>query len=298
MKCSKCGTINPENAVFCKDCGASLLKQAQENDKVETVSQEQEETSTTQKTISVNGLIKKWATSSLFLTAVILFTVSVGFSMLFNVAAGAGAVTGIIPSIIALIGLWIIYSSAKGNKEINKTGLTMLKVISIILTVVISVVFGICGVICVIAGAIMPQVIDIIGDQFNQIIQEAQSIVEAEGMISSDVDLTQIFTPETFGIIMIVMGVMFIIIMVFGIIFYTKATKTIKKIDEMIKTGTVKENISMGFIVLLFVFGGISALNFGLNAVCEGLAYILFGITLLKFKEEAEQIIQNNERNI
>ena len=44
MYCSKCGTLNVENAMFCKNCGASLLVQAQTQAEEEFIKQEETKT--------------------------------------------------------------------------------------------------------------------------------------------------------------------------------------------------------------------------------------------------------------
>ncbi len=305
MYCSQCGTQNPENAVFCKNCGASLFKQAEEKAEnnvaaAEPVTNEEpkEESQQTQENyVSVNPviqLIKKWSTSSLFLTATILFTVFIGLSSLGSLFTSAedGGFTLSITGIIAMIGLWKLYATGKKNvREFDKSGLTTLKVAVIIDLVGICIALGVGGVALIIIGACLPSVIELVGAQWQDFINELQASFYAEGVDFGEVDINMLFSPEALTVFFISLGITLLGLLVFFIFFYVKAKKNIENIVSMIVTGTVTKNITMGFIVLMFIIGGISVLSFDWLSICEGVAYILFSIVLLKFKNEAEQLI-------
>ena len=91
MFCSKCGTENIDNAMFCKNCGASLYVQQQtqaekefykspETPKEEVKFESTENADNTENT--VKGLIKKHASSQSFFVATILLTVALGLSVI------------------------------------------------------------------------------------------------------------------------------------------------------------------------------------------------------------------------
>ena len=221
MYCSQCGTQNPENAVFCKNCGASLFKQAEEKAEnnvaaAEPVTSEEpkEESQQTQENyVSVNPviqLIKKWSTSSLFLTATILFTVFIGLSSLGSLFTSAedGGFTLSITGIIAMIGLWKLYATGKKNvREFDKSGLTTLKVAVIIDLVGICIALGVGGVALIIIGACLPSVIELVGAQWQDFINELQASFYAEGVDFGEVDINMLFSPESLTVFFISLGI-------------------------------------------------------------------------------------------
>lgn len=173
MFCSKCGTLNGENAVFCKYCGNKLL----------------DDTSCVQTPVAIPynkvphsshpvlNTVKKIASSPLFLVGVIAYSLQILFSFI-NIVNG-GTLSGIIyslldlieenipytsyeiykiydilenisymgsvpfvilgiisliPAILICIGLWITYRSAsdRTKDDMTTSGLTIIKVLSII----------------------------------------------------------------------------------------------------------------------------------------------------------------------
>ena len=308
MYCSKCGTKNSENAMFCKNCGASLFVQAQkqaEEDfiKNETVIEEpvnawkepEEENKITEN--PVIALIKKHASSSLFLIATILFTVSLGISLFSNMFSGFFTENGAnlsfntgfisISSVLALVGLWKIYGLKK-KQGIDKSGLIMLKVACIIefiasLLLLSCFIFGFLalGLICKfnleLYNASMAQAFDVFANAGLEISPEIQMI----------------FSPETFALVAFTVSAVLAVFCVVVALYYTKALKTINRIKDMAQNGVIYKNITSGIIAFLFIFGASSASAFMFGdfaGASMGIAYILFAVALINFKNEAEKL--------
>ncbi len=316
MNCLKCGTQNTENAVFCKNCGASLFKQEQEqtennpsikNETEQTTDNEQKNEEQQTEYVLVNpvaALIKKWASSKLFLIATILFTVSLGLSFLSGfldsmlqfgengVTFSSGFMSVSVTGIIAMIGLWKIASMGK-KAELDISGVKLLKVVCILELVITCVVCGLCGLLLVFVGIFLPQIIDLAGDSWNEIMLEAREAFEQGIGNVEGFSFEQIFNPQTFAIIFIVLGVALLGAVVFSIIFYSHAIKNVGFIKDMAQSERLNKNVSMGFIVLMFVVGAINAgslLTGGFAMACQGVAYILYAIVLVNFKNEAEKL--------
>lgn len=316
MNCLKCGTLNAENAVFCKNCGTSLFKQEQEqtennsainNETEQPTDNEQRNEEQQTEYVHINpvvALIKKWASSKLFLIATILFTVSLGLSVLSGflnsmlqfgengMSFSSGVMSVSVTGIIAMIGLWKISTMGK-KAELDLSGVKLLKVVCILELVITCVVCGLCGLLLVLVGIFLPQIIDIAGDSWNEIMLEAREAFE-QGMGNVEgFSFEQIFNPQTFAIIFIVLGVVLLGAVVFSIIFYSHAIKNVGIIKDIAQSERLNKNVSMGFIVLMFVVGALNAsslLTGGFAMGCQGAAYILYGIVLNNFRNEAEKL--------
>lgn len=315
MYCSKCGTLNQDNAMFCKNCGASLLVQAQAQAEEEFVQNEEikeqepvlnneepkEETSVN----PVLALIKKHSSSTLFLVATILFTVSLGLSLILSMFSGMFSETGAsltfstgfisVSSVLALIGLWKINTMNK-KQGVDKTGFVLLKITCIIELVTSAFVFGLVGLLLIVLGAFVPQIATQFSEQWSEFTQEMQGTMEQAlgGNEFVQFDAEMFFNPETVMAVLILTGIILMAMLPVIIIFYCKALKTINRIKDMADKGVVYKNITNGLIIWLFILGGISAsaLFAGDIAVTSmGVAYILYAITLIIFKNEAEKLL-------
>lgn len=316
MYCSKCGTLNVENAMFCKNCGASLLVQAQTQAEEEFIKQEEtktEEPMVTQEQVNeepkttenpVIAIIKKHSSSTLFLVATILFTVSLGLSLLLSMFNGIFSESGVsvsfstgavsVSSVLALIGLWKI--SAMNKKQgVDKTGLILLKVTCIIELITSAFVFGLVGLLLIVLGAFIPQIATQFSEQWSEFAQEMQGALEQAlgGNEFAQFDAEMFFNPETVMAVLILTGIILMAMLPVIIIFYCKALKTINRIKDMADKGIVYKNITNGLIIWLFILGGMSAsalLAGDIAGASMGVAYILYAITLINFKNEAEKL--------
>ena len=317
MYCSKCGTLNQDNAMFCKNCGASLLVQAQAQAEEEFVHNEEikeqepvlnsEEANEEPKTSEnpVLALIKKHSSSTLFLVATILFTVSLGLSLILSMFGGMFSETGAsltfstgfisVSSVLALIGLWKINTMNK-KQGVDKTGFVLLKVTCIIELVTSAFVFGLVGLLLIVLGAFVPQIATQFSEQWSEFAQEMQGTMEQAlgGNEFVQFDAEMFFNPETVMAVLILTGIILMAMLPVIINFYCKALKTINRIKDMADKGVVYKNITNGLIIWLFILGGISAsaLLAGDMAVTSmGVAYILYAITLINFKNETEKLL-------
>lgn len=320
MYCSKCGTLNNENAMFCKNCGASLLVQAQTQAEKNFSQQEEikaqepviitDENKQEQKTTEnpVIALMKKWAASSLFLTAVILFTVSLGLSCLGGFSFNGTVSTGVsfisVSTVLALIGLWKIRAAAK-KQGFEKSSFSLLKSACIIDIVASALVFGLGGIVFTVFGAIVPFFAREFSAEWNELIlQIQQGLMESGELFYSEYfDVQQFFTVDFLSIMGIVIGVAFIISCVITIIFNAQALKAISVAKNMAEKGVARKTLSNVFVVFLYVIGGITAssvLSGDIVTGTMGVAYILFGVVLSKFNSELETLIhlENKEQTV
>lgn len=308
MYCSKCGTLNQDNAMFCKNCGASLLVQAQAQAEEEFVQNEEikeqepvlnkqepkEETSVN----PVLALIKKHSSSTLFLVATILFTVSLGLSLILSMFSGMFSESGAsltfstgfisVSSVLALIGLWKINTMNK-KQGVDKTGFVLLKVTCIIELVTSLLVFSLFILVFVALGAICIFSPDVYSDSMAQAFE-----IFAQSGFEISPSIQMIFTPEVFATFAFFVAVLLTGACVIVAFFYAKALKTINRIKDMADKGIVYKNITNGLIIWLFILGGMSAsalLAGDIAGASMGVAYILYAITLINFKNEAEKLL-------
>ena len=314
MYCTKCGMQNIDNAMFCKNCGASLLVQAQaqaeENFVNEETKQEgtiiaepanaweEEQEDARVEENPVIALIKKHATSKLFFIATLLVTISVGLSLLSSMFGSLFSTSEIsfsfstgyvsVASVIALIALWRLNTMGK-KQGVDKAGFIMLKVTSIIELVTSIFAFSLIALCFVILGAISAWEPDI----FNGAIDEALGIF-AENGFAIDPSIHLFFTSEAFVPFAFLIATLLIGACVIVAIFYSKVLKTIKTVTNMAEKGVIYKNITNGIIGWLFAIGAISAMSLLTGDVIgalTGASYIIFAIVLINFKKEAEELV-------
>ena len=166
MFCAKCGIENAEGAAFCKNCGHNL------NSVVTPSVQETLAAKTPLSSHPVLNVVKKLASSPLFLVAVIAYSAQILFSIVNSAGTGAkvemflyqlldrlggnvpyefydivdgisrigdipyvlGTIIGLIPSFLICAGLWMTFASAKSRMfdGMKTSGLTMIKVLTIL----------------------------------------------------------------------------------------------------------------------------------------------------------------------
>lgn len=291
MICSNCGTINSEEAAFCKNCGASLI------------TQEVQKTETQETESSIIGIIKKIASSGLFMAGAICLSI---YAFLQLISAFSGSfllkyfdfmtdlalvdsydyetelmsgvfdvistvftsvsLIGLIPVALMVAGVWYFYSSSKNGGQ-NVKGLNIIKGTLIYDIVILSVINGI-------ALLSMIVLIAVLGSE-TAFLGEPLDIPQAEALSS--------------GIIVFIFALLFIVIaasFVINLLVYLKALKTVKSVKEAFVTDTFSENVSTFLIVMLFIMGASNALSFSLTGLSLGAAYIIFGICLNQLREK------------
>ena len=296
MLCSKCGTLNSEEAAFCKNCGASLITQ-------DTQPTEENQDEVTYPAIST---IKKIASSGLFMAGAICLSIFAflqfisafsgsfmfkyvetmmdltgayhyetamidGFFDIMGTVFTSASLIGLIPVVLAVIGVWLFYSATKKNEPVNTKGLRILKGTIIYEIVILSVVDGLILLLIVACIAILGSNVAFLGQSLN-----IPQYVEGIGAVSTGV------LVFIFSLVFIILAASFII----NLLVYIKALKTVNDIKETFESGIFFGKVSMYLIVMLFVMGASSALSFSLTGISLGAAYIIFGVCLNQLREE------------
>ena len=297
MFCSNCGIENAEGAVFCKNCGKNLT-------------QPSAPVKVAKPPLSNNptlNVIKKVASSPLFLVAIIAYSVQILGSvivaagsgplfsgMIYNILyefgadipyelydildgiamAGSGPVIvgtiiGLIPTILICIGLWITYASARSrlSSGMKTSGLTMIKVITIIQLV------GDCLTLAAFEIFLMFAVV--------------ASAAEAYG-----------FVVVIFVFIVILGTAMYIL----QIIYLSKIVKSINTAKNTIATGVPSNKVSSFLAVWAFVSAAGFIFSLPASFISSAAAItslICFGLVIFKYKAEmrALMLAQQNTTN-
>lgn len=302
MFCQNCGTRNPDANRFCTRCGqlvaapvpcAPVPVQNYAAPAGRTVNDDL-------KKQAVVAAYKKVAGSPLFLIAVIAFTLNMVLSlvlsltptmtvldsdvemMLYDLLREMGmsywdinealssassvsilsTVLGIIPSVITLIGLWLIYASGKSrSKRTSTAGLTTLKVFNIVMLVFL----------CIAAGLFL--------------------IVMAIAVVALG---SEAFVPEEAIAVLVLVFLVVAAIMAFAIVLYARIISSLSKVANTVRTGEPDRRVSGFVAVILFIsaagslFSGLLtvtvSLALTLNALLGALVYVLFGASIFVYK--------------
>ncbi len=312
MFCPNCGAQNENEATFCKNCGAKLAAsqgepQAQPAEAfTPNAAQPQPANSYTnyapyQAPVPENpviGTVKRVAASPVFLTAVILFTVSLVMEIISSFAPSnalvsflydfarengfgyemrqflneydflleqdvAGILFSSAPTIVMAVGLWLIYAAAKkpNASGMSSAGLTVAKVMTIISLVLISIVTALFAI---------------------AFLGVSVGLNYADGI------------PDfAFGI---VYGIMFVVAVAFVlyIVYLAKIIQSLNTVKNTVNSGIASDKVS-GFVgVMCYIVGVITALNsisgllFSvptfLSSLCSGVATVLFGVVLFRYR--------------
>lgn len=217
----------------------------------------------------VRRTIRSLASSPLFLVAAITFSVSLVLTLIGNVQLSStafrqawtflqnygadvpeipagietamstsritSALSGMIPSIVIGVGLWMTYAAAKRkNDKLLGSGLTVLRVMSIIELVLLCVGAGIVLLVMMIIAAVF-------------------------GFSAADAG------NETATIVLMVVAIAFAVlaaVFVLFIVFYVKVRKTIDTVRESLRSGVASDKVSTFVAVILFVSAAAQVLSF------------------------------------
>lgn len=290
MVCPNCGAVNADNNTFCEQCGAGLA-QAQP-------------TAAYAPNPAVDA-VKRLGASKLFLIAAILLSVMLLFNCINAIvdsdnafvqittavdqfggdgAFGAldgqrssvpGVVIGMLPNILFVVGVWMTYAAAANTSTsgMKTTGLTMIKVMTIISLVLI----------CLVT-VLFEVVFALLGGTLAGLLQSELSDPDAAMIANMAITVMQIFL---------------IPIMALFIVYLALMISTINKVKKTVTTGVAYYKASgfvavMNFltalILLLSAFAGTPLQAIVL--LCNAAAEVLFGILIFQYRSALRPIAE------
>ena len=130
MSCKNCGSVQAKNAPFCASCGAELIKP------------ESSESLTIDNTNGFAKRLCRYGSSQMFLNGCILYTTGalLGFLLVFT----PGSIITLPFLALPIIGIWKIYHASIKAENVTGflSGITLLRIITIILLVFLSIMLG------------------------------------------------------------------------------------------------------------------------------------------------------------
>ena len=259
----------------------------------------------------VLNVIKKLGSSSLFLAAAILYSVSVALNMitsvsgsvipayvyellaqsgmdphmiysLLNDSAGTSVfstVLGAVPSILLCVAMWMVYATCRNRQtgNISTAGLTICKVISIIMLVAL----------CIAAAAVVVVAIAGLAGGFDYIVRYGANSYYGYGD----------------GMLAVIMFLLMILLalVVLLIAFYASVVRAINRMKNCAITGTPDHRISKFLTVMLWISGVIGCLNglsslilsplVGLEVIAGAICVILIAVLLGRLRQQMTVLV-------
>lgn len=308
MFCPQCGQPYAEGMSFCEHCGATLPPPAAPGVAPQAGMPGQPLPAQRSGPVSVLELLRRLATSPLYLTGAIAYTCFILFnlvsatsgstlerlmdqylSLLFrygNMGMGelgealdqlnsvmplmrgatlGTALVGQIPAILIVVGLWMLFASAKNRsgEPLKATGLTIIKVITIINLVVVS-----------LAALLVVVVLFLV----------MAALASYEDAI----------VPAFLAVIVLVAA-----IFALAILFYVKLATTIHTMQTSIRTGTPSDRVS-AYVAVIAILGGVGSLMSILGAggvsgmlamLGAAVAAFCYGIFLFRYRKEMRLVM-------
>lgn len=296
MFCTKCGTENPDNAVFCKECGNQMIKDSFSN-------------AAERADVTVASVLTDVFASGTFLALAIISTIklclSYSSSFITNVdflSEGATYASSFVNfgissifTIIVTICLWLIYGSAKNGKGVNTSGLKTIAVIEkikFIFSIVISSLLALCAICCsvfiALAGGILKNISldDIMSKMPEEIFEKLPQI---KIIISQHTSEELILLGTVVLITVLVIGV---IVTVLESIFAKLKYSQINALIDGAKENHLDRKISSALKVFLVIFTVFAFIGFSFGNVCSGICNILLITIINKLNSELKPYIK------
>lgn len=295
MFCKQCGTENAEGSAFCKNCGINLSQPAPVYAAPTKVAKPPLSSH------PVLNAVKSMASSPLFLVAIIAYSVQIlgtimgstkigvqvemllydilgrfggalpyeiyefvdGISRIGDIPYILGTLIGLIPAILICVGLWITYSSARNRMSngMKTSGLTMIKVITIIQLVY---------------SCILLALVELL-------LFLAVIIVAAEA-----------YAPGVAIAILVFAVIVFAAAFVLEIIYLAKVIKSLNAAKRTITTGVPSGSASTFVAVWAFISAAsllFSLLANFLTSAAQMTSLICFGILIFKYNEKMRALM-------
>ena len=303
MFCKQCGTENAEGSAFCKNCGINLSAPVQP---APVYAAPTPAVKPPLSSNPVLNAVKKIASSPLFLVAVIALSVQILASIIGAAAGGAilreliysvlyelggnipyevydvldkiamvgsgpvvvGTIIGLIPTILICVGLWLTYASAasRASDTMKTSGLTMIKVISIIQLVSTCIWFAIIEILLML-------IVIAVG---------AADVYEAGIIIA----------------ILIFMVILFAAAFVLEIIYLAKIIKSINTAKKTIATAVPSDKVSSFVAVMNFISAAgfiFSLITSFISSAAAMTSLICFGILIFKYKSAMRTLMYQQQ---
>lgn len=302
MFCPKCGQPYTEGTRFCAHCGTPLQQEGPAAYAPQPGTPPQAFSAGAACADPVMNLLRRLATSPLYLTGAIAYSCMILFQLISSVfsnsmggvmdqylglllqygnmglgefaevmnqlewiapmlrGASLGSVlVGQLPNILIAAGMWLVFASAmdRSGQLLKTSGLTLIKVIVIIQTVLISLLALI-----VVVGLFV--------------------------LMAALADYEDSVVP-----FFLVMIAIFAVVFALAILFYAKLIGTVSTMQNSIRTGVPSDRVS-AYVAVLAILGGIGSILglFGTNGltavlatVAEIVAAVVFGIFLFKYRD-------------
>ena len=325
--CNNCNAQLEDSAVFCNSCGVAQ-PQAQPAGAPQYQQAPQQPAyngninapvmPTLYNDSPVMAVVRKIATSPMYLVMAIAFSVSLVLSFINSIVA-LGTVTKELTSfytndlysaadiqdffdeisvsstggvslfsILTAVSLWLIFAAAKDRRyKMNTTGLKILKVIAVISLVLVCVLAGLVTLLLILLAVIMAVSGGTYIDEFNY-------------DYSYGYDAAEALTPAAFMIGFIAISVVCAALFTFLIVYQAFMVKAINSAKKTVETEvpTVK---GFGFVSVMCIISGavnlVASLAYVirplilLTCLSTGLASLFAGLLLLRFKKEMEPFI-------
>lgn len=275
--CRKCGAGLDDNAQFCLECGEKSIDGFSQQDYSSV------------NLISNNGVldaIRDCAKSTLFLVTLGIFVLSTVISFVFSMYeasrpsadsdTGVVAVILLIISLLIALGMGMVHSSAR-NGNVKTAGLTLIKVISIIMLIIISLAL----VVMIIAAGFY---FTYMGNLENHFFSSDWGVLGAMG-------------NSFYAALYTVAFVMAVAILAFFVVYYAFILRAITGITTTIQTGVVKGLGAVAFVgIASIIIGALAALGalgtiadgavvVGLSTILSAASIILFGVLLINYRK-------------
>ncbi len=303
MYCSQCGTENPDNAVFCKECGYQLIN----GNDVVTPAVEENHASEVFEVNSVASTLSRIFSSGLFLALTIISTVGIAVSysssFLLQLISSISDSDISLPflsgsasvfSIIITVCLWIIYVNAKKGNIHGKSLKTVAVVekVRFILNIVGASLSALCAVLFSIVLALGSAAFSSINmsDITSQIPDEVLEKVPEIGIA-----LDRLTPAEIIAIILVVTIVVFIFITVACILnsIFSKIKNTqLNALIDGINNNKLDSKFPSSLKVFLILFAVFSILGFSLGSICMGTVNILLVVIINQVNTQLEPFIR------
>lgn len=184
-----------------------------------------------------------------------------------------------IPGVIMWIGVLLFYLDCRNPRTplVARRGLTIIQVMTIISVSLLGLMMVIIGFVLMVSGPLL---------------------------MSSLMDYYNYGTAAVTGMVMTILGLVFIVVIAVMALYYISFLKTLSALKQNAVTGVPIKRVSMLFIVMLYIMGGITALgtlgNFdapltAISALISASALIIGGIILQRYRSEIDRLVMMSQ---